>query len=95
MKQIKVGVQASMLKEPFGKIGVYETLKKIGELGQGYDNDTIFICQADCPDDAQRLASLAKEKYGVKNVFIGNLGAVIGSHAGPGTLSIFFLGSEK
>lgn len=33
MKQIKVGVQASMLKEPFAKIGVYETLKKIGELG--------------------------------------------------------------
>ena len=33
MKEIKVGVQAMMLKDEFQKIGAYETLKKVGELG--------------------------------------------------------------
>lgn len=68
---------------------------KLGELGAGIDNSTIFICHADCRSDAERLATLAKEKYGVKEAFIGNLGAVIGSHSGPGTLAIFFIGKEK
>ena len=44
---------------------------------------------------AEKLAALVKEKYGVKEAFIGNLGAVIGSHAGPGTLALFFMGNEK
>ena len=33
MKQIKVGVQAMMLKGKFGELGAYETLKRVGELG--------------------------------------------------------------
>lgn len=79
-----------------GRKAAMETLaSKLGELGSGQDNDMIFICHADCPNDADRLAALAKAKYGAKEVFIGNLGAVIGSHAGPGTLAIFFMGKEK
>ena len=33
MKQIKVGVQAMMLKGKFQELGAYETLKRVGELG--------------------------------------------------------------
>ena len=35
------------------------------------------------------------EKKGVKNVLIYYVGAVIGSHSGPGTLALFFLGKER
>ena len=46
-------------------------------------------------EDAQYLESILKEKYGVQNVFIGYTGAVIGSHSGPGTLALFFLGDNR
>lgn len=77
------------------KAAIAALAAKLGELGGNWDNSTVFICHADCMEDAQRLASMVKDKYGVKEAFIGNLGAVIGSHAGPGTLAIFFMGKEK
>lgn len=69
--------------------------KKLSELGEGFDNETVFISHGDCEEDAQTLAKIVKEKYGVKNVLIGYVGAVIGSHSGPGTLAFFFLGKER
>ena len=85
----------SMVKARGRKAAVNTLVAKLQELGGGWDNSTVFICHADCMDDAKRLAELVKEKCGVENAFIGNLGAVIGSHAGPGTLALFFMGKEK
>lgn len=68
---------------------------KLGELGTDYDNSTCFICHGDCVDDARYLEKLVKEKYGVQTCVIGYTGAVIGSHSGPGTLALFFLGKHK
>ena len=77
------------------KAAIEAIAKKLGETGLPGENDTIFICHGDCMEDAQYLGKLAKEKYGVKNVFIYYVGAVIGSHSGPGTLSIFYLGQHR
>lgn len=68
---------------------------KAGELGLPGENDTMFICHGDCLEDAKYLESIVKEKYGVKEVLIGYTGAVIGSHSGPGTLALFFLGEHR
>ena len=67
---------------------------KLGQAGD-YDNSTVFICHGDCIDDARYLEKLVKEKYGVKEVVIGYTGAVIGSHSGPGTLALFFMGDKR
>ena len=85
----------SMVKARGRKAAINTLVAKMGELQGSWDNSTVFICHADCREDAEKLAALAKEKYGVKDAFIGNLGAVIGSHAGPGTLALFFMGNEK
>ena len=85
----------SMVKARGRKAAINVLASKMGELAGDWDNSTVFICQADAMEDAQKLAAMVKEKYGVKDVFIGNLGAVIGSHAGPGTLALFFMGNEK
>ena len=77
------------------KASINELAKKLGETGLPGENDTVFICHGDCLEDAQYLEKLAKEKYGVKNVFIYYTGAVIGSHSGPGTLAFFFLGNKR
>ena len=85
----------SMVKARGRKAAINTLVAKMQELGEGWDNSTVFICHADCMDDANALAALVKSKCGVKDAFIGNLGAVIGSHAGPGTLALFFMGKEK
>ena len=77
------------------KAAIQTICNKVGELGIEGANDTIFICHGDCLEDAQALEAMLKEKYGTKNVFIYYIGAVIGSHAGPGTMAVFFLGNHR
>ena len=67
---------------------------KVAQLGI-QEQDTMFICHGDCIEDAQYLKGQVQLRYGVKEVFIGYTGAVIGSHSGPGTLALFFLGEHR
>ena len=77
------------------KASIKAMADKLGETGIPGANDTCFICHGDCIDDANYLAALIKEQYGVKEVHIGYTGAVIGSHSGPGTLALFFLAHKR
>ena len=77
------------------KASIDALAKKVGELGTGFDNETMFISHGDCLEDALYLSRILKEQYGVKHVHINHVGAVIGSHAGPGVLALFFLGTHR
>ena len=77
------------------KAAINHIADKLGELGEGYDNETCFVVHGDCEEDAQVLANIIKEKYGVKHVHIGYLGPVIGAHTGPGVLAVFFMGKNR
>ncbi len=77
------------------KASIDALAEKVGQLGIPGANDTIFICHGDCMEDAKYLEAQLKEKYSTKNVFIYYVGAVIGSHSGPGTLAVFFLGENR
>lgn len=59
------------------------------------EKQTMFICHGDCIEDAEYMAKRMKEELGVPEVIIGYTGPVIGAHSGPGTLAIFFLGTER
>jgi len=56
---------------------------------------TVFISHGDCVDDANYLADRLKKELNIKDVFIDFVGTVIGSHSGPGTLAVFYLGTER
>ena len=58
-------------------------------------SQTVFICHGDCIDDANYLADRLKNEAGVKEVFIDYTGVVIGAHSGPGTLALFYMGTER
>lgn len=77
------------------KASIQAMADKMAQLALPGENDFITICHADCREDAEALAAMLKERLGVKEVFIGYTGAVIGSHSGPGTLAVFFLGSAR
>ena len=77
------------------KAAIEALAAKMEQLGIPGENDTVFICHGDCIQDARTLEAILKEKHGVKEVFIGYTGAVVGSHSGPGTLALFFLGEHR
>lgn len=54
-----------------------------------------FISHSDCESDAKILADILKEKYNATTELITDVGPVIGAHSGPGTLALFFYGTER
>jgi len=56
---------------------------------------TIMINHGDCIDDARHLEKIIMEECKVKDVIINYVGPVIGSHSGPGTLALFFMGQKR
>ena len=56
---------------------------------------TMFISHGDCIEDANYLAEKLKKELEVPEVKISYVGPVIGAHSGPGTLALFFIGTEK
>ena len=61
----------------------------------GFENPEVFISHGDCIEDAEYLAQLVREKFGITEIMIDYIGPTIGSHSGPGTLALFFLGSPR
>lgn len=55
----------------------------------------VFISAADAIEDAELLKDMLESMSGVKVELITGIGPVIGSHAGPGTIALFFLGKER
>ena len=58
-------------------------------------HQTVFISHGDCLEDAQMVADLVKERLGVPEVYLNPIGPVIGAHAGPGTVALFYVGTER
>ena len=58
-------------------------------------DQTVFIGHGDCLEDAEYLANRIREKSAVKDIMIDYIGPVIGAHAGPGVVALFFLGKER
>jgi DegV family protein with EDD domain len=54
----------------------------------------VFISHGDCIEDAQQLINLITSAYGATDIVINDLDPVIGAHAGPGTVALFFLTDE-
>ena len=65
------------------------------EQSKGWDNDIIMITHGDCLDDAEYVAKLVREKMGIDNILINNIGTVIGSHTGPGVVAVFCMGNKR
>lgn len=49
------------------------------------------VGHAQCPDEAQTISLSLRNALPMAEVVIGEIGASIGSHTGPGTLAVFYL----
>lgn len=86
---------------PMGKVrGAHAALRaladKVEELGVEIDkNQPVFLCHANCPDYAEEMKQLLRERFGVTDVRADFIGPVIGSHTGCKTLGLFFVGMKR
>ncbi|MDD6035269.1 MAG: DegV family protein [Lachnospiraceae bacterium] len=62
---------------------------------EGFQNDIIFISHGDCLEDAEFVAALVRERFGIENIMINYVSPTIGSHSGPGTVALFHLGRNR
>lgn len=77
-------------KKALGKI-----VETAAEQSKGWENDIIMITHGDCIEDAEYVAELVREKMGIDNILINNIGTVIGSHTGPGVVAVFCMGEKR
>ena len=75
------------------------TVDKMAELAEnGTDyNRECYISNSDCYDDARELADMIEARFpNLKGkIRIYSIGTTIGSHTGPGTVALFFWGSQR
>lgn len=58
-------------------------------------SDVAMISHGDCEADALYLKDEILKNSEIKEVMLTSIGPVIGSHSGPGTVALFFLGKHK
>lgn len=58
------------------------------------ESQSVAICHADCLQDAEELADMVKAR-GASDVIIEYYDMCTGSHAGPGTVALFFYGKDR
>ena len=79
--------------------GRKKSLNKIVDMAakqaEGYENEIIMITHGDCPEDAEYVAKRVQEKMGIQNIYINNIGTVIGGHTGPGVVAVFCMGDKR
>ena len=92
------------------KVGKLEVLEKIRtkkkamkavvekmyeEVGPEYDG-LVYISNSACREDAETLAAMIEDTFkNVKEVEIFDIGTVIGTHTGVGTVATFYVGKQR
>lgn len=73
-----------------------EKMKTHAKDGTNYSGKC-FISNSACYEDARRVADLVEENFPDLDgkVIINSVGTVIGSHTGPGTVALFFIGDKR
>lgn len=75
-------------------ISLVDSMEK--QMGSYRDqNDIVFISHGDSMEDAEFVAKLVKERFGIESFLINYVGPTIGAHSGPGTIALFYMGDYR
>ena len=88
--RIKIRTKKNVIKE------IVQRMVENADKGTDYDGKC-FISMSACREDAEEVARLVEARFPKLNgkVLINNIGGLIGSHTGPGTVALFFWGGER
>lgn len=75
---------------------IVDKMEEFAEGGLDYSGKC-FISHSAVYEDARAVADLVEVRFPKLNgkVLINNIGTTIGSHTGPGTVALFFVGSDR
>lgn len=75
---------------------IVKRMQEHAENGLDYSGKC-YISHSACEEDARQVARLVEQTFPKLDgrVLINNVGTVIGSHTGPGTVALFFWGDER
>lgn len=59
------------------------------------NDQVVFISHGDCEEDCNYVIAEMKKRFKIKTFYKNMIGPVIGTHSGPGTVALFFLGTER
>lgn len=81
--------------EPFDKVrgrksAIRRLVKIVEEMGDNLEGKTVGVSHAACLDDALAFRDVFVKEFKAGEVILNDIGPVIGSHVGPGTLAVFF-----
>jgi DegV family protein with EDD domain len=65
-------------------------IEKVGEVRHDFENDVLAVAHSNCEDRAKTVMEQLLQKYPFKNVFIANMGPVIGTYAGEGGVLVAY-----
>jgi len=70
---------------------------RVESLIEDPKKQTVFISNAACPEEAEKVRALIHQRVGVPmdRFMMSSIGPTVGSHAGPGTIAVFFLGKNR
>ena len=73
-----------------------DTMEQHAQGGRDYDGKC-FVCHSDCPEDARMTIQAIEDRFPKLKgkIRLCDIGTIIGSHAGLGTVAAFFLGDER
>ena len=89
------GTLKNVTKARGRKAALKALAQRLADTATDPADQTVFICHGDCLDDAEYTAEQIRALVPVKDIIINYVGPVIGSHTGPGVVSVFFLGTER
>ena len=73
-----------------------DTMEAPAEGGRGYTGKC-FICHSNCLEDAEKTRDAVRARFPLisGDIRICDIGTIIASHCGPGTVAVFFVGDER
>ncbi|MHC1721097.1 MAG: DegV family protein [Clostridiaceae bacterium] len=77
------------------KKSLHTLIEHMKETITNPEEQVIFIGHGDSLEEALYLAEIAKKDVKVKDVVTGYIGPVIGSHSGPGIMTVHFFGTKR
>lgn len=87
--QAKIRTKKKVIRE------IVKRMEEHAEDGIHYSGKAA-ISYSDCLEDAEKVRDLILEKFpDIQDISMDSIGTVIGSHTGPGTVALFFMGDER
>lgn len=91
----EAGHLVAMQKVRGRRTAIDTLIKKIEDTATDNKTCPIFVSHAGCPAEVEAMEATLNAKLGRGFTHVTEIGPVIGSHAGPGTVAVFFPASER